>query len=191
MDWLAKYHAVIICDEKVVCVPYGNEVLIIQGDGSDGGNKSKLSIISCTKTHKYIQKGYQVFLAQVTEKKTKDKLRERRLEDVPTVRDFLEVFPEDLPGIPPTIFMDLMNRVCKSYLDKSVIVFIDDILIYSKSKKEHEERLKLILELLKKEELYAKFSKCDFWLPKVQFLGHMIDSEGIHIDPAKIEPIKD
>ncbi|GKB14774.1 putative reverse transcriptase domain-containing protein [Tanacetum coccineum] len=91
----------------------------------------------------------------------------------------------------PTVFMDMMNRVCKPYLDKFLIVFIDDILIYSKSKKEHEEHLKLILELLKKEELYAKFSKCDFLLLKVQFLGHVIDSEGIHVDPAKFESIKD
>ncbi|GJY87668.1 putative reverse transcriptase domain-containing protein [Tanacetum coccineum] len=89
------------------------------------------------------------------------------------------------------VFMDLMNRVCKPYLDKFVIIFIDDILIYSKSEEEHAEHLKLILELLKKEELYAKFSKCDFWLLKVQFLGHVIDSEGIHVDPAKIESIKD
>ncbi|GJS40263.1 putative reverse transcriptase domain-containing protein [Tanacetum coccineum] len=87
--------------------------------------------------------------------------------------------------------MDLMNRVCKPYLDKFVIVFIDDILIYSKNKKEHEGHLKLILESLKKEELYAKFSKCEFWIPKVQFLGHVIDSKGIHVDPAKIESIKD
>ncbi|GKB06584.1 putative reverse transcriptase domain-containing protein [Tanacetum coccineum] len=91
----------------------------------------------------------------------------------------------------PVVFMDLMNRVCKPYLDKFVIVFIDDILIYSKSKQEHEEHLKLILELLKKEQLYAKFSKCEFWIPKVQFLGHVIDSQGIHVDPAKIESIKD
>ncbi|GJU47845.1 putative reverse transcriptase domain-containing protein [Tanacetum coccineum] len=91
----------------------------------------------------------------------------------------------------PAVFMDLMNRVCKPYLDKFVIVFIDDILIYSKNKQEHEEHLKLILELLKKEELYAKFSKCEFWIPKVQFLGHVIDSQGIHVDPAKIESIKD
>ncbi|GJX38390.1 putative reverse transcriptase domain-containing protein [Tanacetum coccineum] len=91
----------------------------------------------------------------------------------------------------PAIFMDLMNRVCKPYLDRFVIVFIDDILIYSKSKKEHEGHLKLILRLLKKEELYAKFSKCEFWLSKVQFLGHVIDNEGIHVDPAKIESIKD
>ncbi|GJS51099.1 putative reverse transcriptase domain-containing protein [Tanacetum coccineum] len=72
----------------------------------------------------------------------------------------------------PAVFMDLMNRVCKPYLDRFVIVFIDDILIYSKSRKEHEGHLKLILNLLKKEELYAKFSKCEFWLSKVQFLGH-------------------
>ncbi|GJV11451.1 putative reverse transcriptase domain-containing protein [Tanacetum coccineum] len=87
--------------------------------------------------------------------------------------------------------MNLMNHVCKPYLDKFVIVFIDDILIYSNSKQEHEEHLKLILELLKKEKLYAKFSKCEFWIPKVQFLGHVIDSKGIHVDPAKIESIKD
>ncbi|GJW83154.1 putative reverse transcriptase domain-containing protein [Tanacetum coccineum] len=91
----------------------------------------------------------------------------------------------------PAVFMDLMNRVCKPYLDRFVIVFIDDILIYSKSRKEHEGHLKLILKLLKEEELYAKFSKCEFWLSKVQFLGHVIDSEGIHVDPAKIEAIKD
>ncbi|GJV97874.1 putative reverse transcriptase domain-containing protein [Tanacetum coccineum] len=91
----------------------------------------------------------------------------------------------------PTIFMDPMNQVCKPYLDKFMIMFIDDILIYSKSKEEHEEHVKLILELLKKEELYAKFSKCEFCLPKVKFLGHMIGSEGIHVDPAKIESIMD
>ncbi|GJU97801.1 putative reverse transcriptase domain-containing protein [Tanacetum coccineum] len=91
----------------------------------------------------------------------------------------------------PSVFMDLMNQVCKPYLDRFVIVFIDDILIYSKSRKEHEGHLKLIMRLLKKEELYARFSKCEFWLSKVQFLGHVIDSEGIHVDPAKIESIKD
>ncbi|GJT42768.1 putative reverse transcriptase domain-containing protein [Tanacetum coccineum] len=89
------------------------------------------------------------------------------------------------------VFMDLMNRVCKPYLDKFVIVFIDDILICSKSKKEHEEHLRKILKLLKKEELYAKFSKCEFWISRVQFLGHVIDYRGIHVDTAKIESIKD
>ncbi|GJY12471.1 putative reverse transcriptase domain-containing protein [Tanacetum coccineum] len=226
MDWLAKYHALIVCDEKVVRIPYGDKVLIIRGDNGDDGT-------------------------QVTSKKVDDKLEEKRLKDVLIVREFLEVFPEDLPGLPParqvefqidlvpgaapnrypllriddlfkvreedipktafrtryghyefqvmpfgltnapTVFMDLMNRVYKPYLDRFVIVFIDNILIYSKSRKEHEGHLKLILKLLKGGELYAKFSKCEFWLSKVQFLGHVIDSEGIHVDPAKIESIKD
>ncbi|GJX47136.1 putative reverse transcriptase domain-containing protein, partial [Tanacetum coccineum] len=335
--WLSKYHAVIVCDEKLVRVPFGNEILIFHGDGSDNGYESRLNIISCTKTQKYLLKGCPIFLAHVTTNKTEDKSEEKRLEDVPIVRDFPEVFPKDSPGILPTrqvefqidlvpgaapvarapyrlsssemkelseqlhelsdkgfirpssspwgapvlfvkkkdgsfrmcidyrelnkltaknryplpriddlfdqlqgssfyskidlrsgyhqlrvreedipktafrtryghyefqvmpfgltntsaIFMDLMNRVCKPYLDKFVIVFIDDILIYLKSKQEHEEHLKLILELLKKEELYAKFYKCESWIPKVQFLAHVIDSKGIHVDPAKIESIKD
>ncbi|GJT19730.1 reverse transcriptase domain-containing protein [Tanacetum coccineum] len=87
----------------------------------------------------------------------------------------------------PAVFMDLMNRVCKPYLDKFVVVFIDDILIYSHNKEEHTNHLRIILELLKKEKLYAKFSKCDFWIHIVQFLGHLIDSQGLHVDPAKIE----
>ncbi|GJX38931.1 putative reverse transcriptase domain-containing protein [Tanacetum coccineum] len=305
MDWLTKYHGVIICDEKIVRVPFGREMLIFQGNGNNQREESRLNIISCTKAQEYLSKGCDVFLAHITTKEAKDKSEEKRLEDVPIVRDFPEVFPEDLPGIPPArqvefqidlvpgaapvarapyrlapsemkelaeqlqelsdkgfirpnsspwgapvliddlfdqlqgssvyskidlrsgyhqlrvreedipktafrtryghyefqvmpfgltnapaVFIDLMNRVCKPYLDKFVIVFIDDILIYSKNKEEHKEHLKLILELLKKEELYAKFSKCEFWIPKVQFLGHVIDSKFIHMDPAKIGSIK-
>ncbi|GJR20805.1 putative reverse transcriptase domain-containing protein [Tanacetum coccineum] len=90
----------------------------------------------------------------------------------------------------PAVFMDLMNRVCKPYLDKFMIVFIDDIIIYSRNKEEHADHLRIILELLKKEKLYAKFSKCDFWISIVQFLEHVVDSQGIHVDPAKIEAVK-
>ncbi|GKB42458.1 putative reverse transcriptase domain-containing protein [Tanacetum coccineum] len=79
----------------------------------------------------------------------------------------------------PTLFMDLMNCVCKPYLDKFIIVFIDDILIYSKSEEEHEVHLKMILDLLKKEELYARFSKCKFWLKEVQFPGHVVNRDGL------------
>ncbi|XP_024995239.1 uncharacterized protein LOC112528443 [Cynara cardunculus var. scolymus] len=91
----------------------------------------------------------------------------------------------------PAAFMDLMNRVCRPYLDKFVIVFIDDILIYSKSEKEHEKHLRTILELLMREKLYAKFSKCEFWLREVQFLGHVVNSKGIKVDPSKIEAVMD
>ncbi|GJX96335.1 putative reverse transcriptase domain-containing protein [Tanacetum coccineum] len=304
MDWLSKYHAVIDCAEKIVRIPWGNETLIVHGNESNQENGTRLNIISCTKTHKYLLKGHHVFLANITAKETEDRSGEKRLEDVPIVRDFPKVFPEELSGLPPTrqvefqidlipsaapvarapyrlapseikelseqlqelsdkgfirpssspwgapvmfvkkkdgsfqicidyralnkltvknryplpriddlfdqlqgssvysktdlrsgyhqlrvreqdipktafrtryghyefqvmpfgltnapaVFMDLMNRVCKPYLDKFVIVFIDDILIYSKNKEEHEEHLKAILEVLKKEELYAKFS---------------------------------
>ncbi|GJT22978.1 putative reverse transcriptase domain-containing protein [Tanacetum coccineum] len=337
MDWLAKYQAIIVCAEKIVRIPWGNETLIVHGDESNQGHETHLHIISYSKTQEYMLKGCPVFLAHVTTNEVEDKSEKKRLEDVPIVRDFPKVFPEDLPGLPPTrqvefqidlvpgaapvarapyrlapsemkelseqlkelsdkgfirpssspwgapvlfvkkkdrsfqmfidyrelnkltvknhylllriddlfdqfqgssvyskidlrsgyhqlrvreedipktafrtcyghyefqvmpfglknasaVFMDLMNRVCKPYLDKFVIVFIDDILIYLKNKQEHEEHLKLILELLKKEELYDMFSKCEFWIPKVQFLGHVIDSKGIHVDPAKIESIKD
>ncbi|GJZ57577.1 putative reverse transcriptase domain-containing protein, partial [Tanacetum coccineum] len=235
MDWLAKYYALIICDEKVVCIPYGDEVLIIQGDNCDNG--SKLNIILCTRTQKYIEKGCQVYLAHVTSKKADDKSEEKHLRDVANRRDLGSLF-QKICWI--TTWLDTLNfndlalvlapidrarRVphlgehqfcltrrkmvlfgCVSTTDQEstrdgpevwlsqlrfVIVFIDDILIYSKRRKEHEGHLKLILKLLKEEELYAKFSKCEFWLSKVQFLGHVIDSEGIHVDPAKIEAIKD
>ncbi|GJS08690.1 putative reverse transcriptase domain-containing protein [Tanacetum coccineum] len=134
MDWLRRCHAVIICDEKLVRVPYGNETLIFRGNESNDERESWLTIISCSKAQEYNAKGCQIFLAQISAKKEEDK---------------------------------------------------------SEGKKEHEEHLKVILELLKKEKLYAKFSKCEFWIPKVQFLGHVIDNRCIHVDLAKIESIKD
>nr|GEY04979.1 putative reverse transcriptase domain-containing protein [Tanacetum cinerariifolium] len=324
MDWLSKYHARIISDEKVVHIPIDDETLIIRGDRS----KTRLNLISCIKTERYISRGCQVFIAQVMEKKSD----ERRLEDIPVVREFLEVFPEDLPGLPPScqvefqidlipeatpvarapyilafskmqelsdqlqelagrgfirsstspwgarvlfvkkdgsfrmcidyqelnkltvknryplpriddlfdqlqgssvyskidlrssyhqlrvrdedipkttfrtryehyefqvmpfgltnapaVFMDLMNRVCKPYLDKFVIVFIDDILIYSHNKEEHTNHMRIILELPIKEKLYAKFSKCNFWINIVQFLRNVIDIQGIHIAKSLTE----
>ncbi|GKB37382.1 putative reverse transcriptase domain-containing protein [Tanacetum coccineum] len=327
IDWLSKYHAKILCDEKVIHIPINGETLIIRGDRS----KTRLNLISCIKTERYISRGCQVFMIQVMEKKSDEK----KLEDIPVVKEFPDVFPEDLPGLPPVrqvefqidlipgaapvartpyrlapsemqelsnqlqeltdrgfirpstspwgapilfvkkkdgsfrmcidyrelnkltiknryplpriddlfdqlqgssvyskidlrsgyhqlrvreedipktafrtryrhyefqvmpfgltnapaVFMDLMNRVCKPYLDKFVIVFIDDILIYSRNEEEHANHLRIILELLRKEKLYAKFSKCDFWIHIVQFLGHLIDSQVLHVDPAKIEAI--
>nr|GEV54128.1 putative reverse transcriptase domain-containing protein [Tanacetum cinerariifolium] len=308
IDWLSKYHAIIICDEKIVRISFGNEILIVHGDGSNNEHESRLNIISCTKTQKYLLKGYfpKVFpkdlpgitptqqvefqidlvpgaapvarvpyrLASSEMKELSDQLQElfdkgfirpssspwgapvlfvkkkdgsfrmcidyqelnkptvKNRYPLPRIDDLfdqlqglsvyskidlrsgyhklrvreedkiqkttfrtrygnyeLQVMPFGLTNA-PVVFIDLMNWVCKPYLDKFMIVFIDDILIYSKTKLEHEKHLKLILELLK-EELYAKFSKYEFWIPKVQFLGHVIDSKGIHVDPAKIESIKD
>ncbi|KAK1432277.1 hypothetical protein QVD17_09172 [Tagetes erecta] len=89
----------------------------------------------------------------------------------------------------PAAFMDLMNRVCRTMLDKFVIVFIDDILVYSRSESDHACHLREVLETLRKEKLYAKFSKCAFWLKEVQFLGHVINEDGILVDPSKVEAI--
>nr|GEZ80535.1 putative reverse transcriptase domain-containing protein [Tanacetum cinerariifolium] len=276
-------HAVIVCDNKLVQIPYGNETLTFRGNKSNNGREYRLTVISRSKAQEYMAKGCHIFLAQISAKKEEVKLEGKQLKDVPielsdkgfirpssspwgasvlfvkkkdgsfricidyqelnklTVKNRylipriddlfdqlqrssiyskidlrsgyhqLRVREQDIPktafrtryghyefqvmpfGLTnaPVVFMDLMNRVFKPYLDKFVIVFIDDILIYSKDEKEHEEHLKAILELLKEEKLYAKFLKYEFWIPKVQFLGHVIDSKGIHVDLAKIESIKD
>ena len=118
-----------------------------------------------------------------------------QLEDVPktTFRtryghyEFL-VMPFGLTNA-PAVFMDLMNRIFRPYLDQFVIVFIDDILIYSGSKEDHEENLRVVLQILRENQLYAKFSKCQFWLDSVTFLGHVISLEGVSVDPQKIEAI--
>lgn len=88
-----------------------------------------------------------------------------------------------------TVFMDLMNRVFQPYLDLFVVVFIDDMLIYSKTEIEHDEHLGVVLEMLREKQLYAKFSKCKLWLSKVSFLGHVVTVEGIRVDPKKIEVV--
>jgi len=89
----------------------------------------------------------------------------------------------------PMMFMDYMNRIFRPFLDKFVVVFIDDILIYSKTQEEHAEHLRLVLVVLREEQLYAKLSKCEFWMDEVQFLGHVISAQGIVVDPAKVEVV--
>ncbi|GJZ42256.1 putative reverse transcriptase domain-containing protein [Tanacetum coccineum] len=255
MDWLRRCHAVIVCDEKLVQVPYGNETLTFCGNDSSNGSESRLTVISCLPPAQPVEFQIDLYpgaapvarapyrlalsemkklseqLQELSDKgfirtssspwgapvlfvKNKDgsfrmcidyrelnKLTIKNRYPLPRIDELfdqlqgssiyskidlrsgyhqLRVREQDIPktafrtryghyefqvmpfGLTnaPAVFMDLMNRVCKPYLDKFVIVFIDDILIYSKDKKEHEEHLKAILELLKEEKLYAKFSKC-------------------------------
>ncbi|GJU79334.1 putative reverse transcriptase domain-containing protein [Tanacetum coccineum] len=302
MDWMAEHRVEVVCYEKYLRVPYGNDMLIVRGERSGVKNKSRLEVISSIRTqgdfpevfpedlpglpptrqvefHIELIPGaapvarapYRLAPAEMKELaeqlkelsdkgfirpssspwgapilfvKKKDgsfrmcidyrelnKLTVKNRYPLPRIDDLfdqlqgssiyskidlrsgyhqLRVREEDIPktafrtryghyefqvmpfGLTnaPAVFMDLMNRVCKPYLDKFVIVFIDDILICSRNEKEHKEHLKTILELLKKEELYAKFSKCEFWINTVKFLGHVIDSSGIHVDPTKIEAVK-
>ncbi|GJX42639.1 putative reverse transcriptase domain-containing protein [Tanacetum coccineum] len=103
MDWLRRCHAVIVCDEKHDRIPYRNETLIFCGNKSNDGRKSRLTIISCLKAQEFMAKGCQIFLAQISAKKEDEKSDGKQIKDVPIVRDFREVFPEDLPGLPPTL----------------------------------------------------------------------------------------
>nr|GFB38338.1 putative reverse transcriptase domain-containing protein [Tanacetum cinerariifolium] len=101
MDWLRRCHAVIVCDEKLVQIPYGNETLTFRGNESNNGRESCLAVISCSKAQEYMAKGCQTFLTQISAKKEEDKSEGKQLKDVPIIREFLEVFPKDLPGLPP------------------------------------------------------------------------------------------
>ncbi|GJT53244.1 putative reverse transcriptase domain-containing protein [Tanacetum coccineum] len=217
MDWLSKYRAKILCDEKV-------ETLIIRVMEKKA-DKKKLEDISVVKEFPDVfpknlpgippvrqvelqidlipreapidRTPYRLAPSEMQELSNQlQELTDRGKENIPKIAfkpryghyEF-QVMPFGLTNA-PAVFMDLMNRVCKPYLDKFVIVFIDDILIYSRNKEEHASHLRIILELLRKEKLYAKFSKCDFWIPYLQFLGHLIDNQGLHVDPAKIEAVK-
>ncbi|GJR47466.1 putative reverse transcriptase domain-containing protein [Tanacetum coccineum] len=197
MDWLSKYHALIDCAEKIVCIPWGNETLIVHGDeifpedlsGLPSTRQVEFQIDLMPGVAPVARAPYRLAPSEIKElleqlQELSDKgfirpssspwgapLRVREEDILKTAfrtrygHFEFQVRPFGLTNA-PAVFMDLMNRVCKPYLDKFVIVFIDDILNYSKNKKEHEEHLKAIMELLKKEELYAKFSKCEFWIPK-------------------------
>nr|GFA48963.1 putative reverse transcriptase domain-containing protein [Tanacetum cinerariifolium] len=101
MEWLKRCHAVIVCDEKLVRVPYGNETLIFHDNKSNNGRESRLTVISCSKAQEYMEKGCQIFLAQISAKKEEDKSEGKQLKDVPVVRDYPKVFPEELSGLPP------------------------------------------------------------------------------------------
>nr|GFA81608.1 hypothetical protein [Tanacetum cinerariifolium] len=249
MDWLVERDALIVCGRKEVHVPYRNKTLVVKSDSG----VSRLKVISCIKARKYIERGSQLFLAQVTETEPAKK----QLQDVPVICKFPEVFPDDLTGLPPPRQVEFkielipgaapvvhapyhlapselkeLSDQLKELSEKGFIcpssspwgasvLFVkkkdgsfrieEDILITAfrtryghfefqvmlfgltntpTNKVDHEEHLKTILELLKNEKLYAKFSKCDFWLESVHFLGHVIDSDGVRVDHAKVEAIR-
>ncbi|GJX86559.1 putative reverse transcriptase domain-containing protein [Tanacetum coccineum] len=170
MDSLRRCHAVIVCDEKLVRIPYGNETLIFRGEKRNNGRESRLTIISCSKAQEYMAKGCQTFLAQISAKKEEDKSEGKQLKDIPIVQNFLGSVSRGLAGSSSSSTGGILDRLDSRSRARSS----------STDKTEHEENLKAILELLKKENLYAKFSKCEFWIPKAspktpteirQFLG--------------------
>nr|GEX99036.1 hypothetical protein [Tanacetum cinerariifolium] len=184
MDWLVKHDAVIVCGEKVVRIPFGNKILIVKHDKG----VSRLKVIYCIKARKYVERGFHLFLAHVTKKKSKEK----RLEDVPVISNFLKEFPEELPGqaSPRQVEfrIDLVLRA--ALVARAPHRLAPSEMRELSDEEEHGRHLKIILELLKKERLYAKFSKCDFWLDSLQFPSHVIDHSGVHVDHAKIEATK-
>ncbi|GJR22108.1 putative reverse transcriptase domain-containing protein [Tanacetum coccineum] len=234
---------------------FGSEIINFSMETEVEKRGTRLNIIRASKVPRsiYIQGMFTSFLAHITIKETGDKSKKKQLQDVPIVKNFPEVFPEDLPGLPPTrqveFHIDLVPgaapvarapyRLAPSEMkeladqlqelsDKGFIrpssspwgapvLFVTQLRVREEDIPKTAFRTRygqmnskfmpfglttrtvlclwtherIILELLKKEELYAKFSKCEFWIPKVQFLGHVIDNKGIHVDPAKIESVKD
>nr|GEV51660.1 hypothetical protein [Tanacetum cinerariifolium] len=174
IDWLVKHDAVIVYGEKVVHIPYGNETLTVKNDkGLPSPRQVEFQIDLVLRVAPVACAPYRLAPSEMRE------LAEQLQEMLE--KGFIRPSLSPLTNA-PVVFMDLMNRVRKPYLGKFVIVFNDDILAYSKDKEEHVKHLKIILELLMKEILYAKFSKCDFWLDSVQLLDHMINRNGVHKD---------
>nr|GEU40713.1 hypothetical protein [Tanacetum cinerariifolium] len=238
MDWLAKYQAIIACAKKIVHIPWGNETLIIHGDGSNQGNATRLNIISCTKTEKYMMKGFPIFLAHVTTKEVEDKSEKKRLEDVPIVQNFPElkelsdkgfIRPSSSPWGAPVLFVKKKDRSFRMYIDyqelnkltvknRYPLPRIDDLFdqlqgssVYSKiDLRSGYHQLRVREEDILKTAFRTRYGHYEFQvmlfgltnapavfmdlmnqIPKVQFLGHVIDSQGIYVDPAKIKSVKD
>ncbi|GJY23382.1 putative reverse transcriptase domain-containing protein [Tanacetum coccineum] len=182
MDWLAKYQAVIVCAEKIVRIPWRNKTLIIHGDGSTQGNVTRLNIISCTKTQKYMEKGFPIFLAHVTTKEVEDKSEKKRLEDVPIVQDFPEVFPEDLPGLPPTRQVEFQIDLVPGAAPAEIKELTEQLKEQSdkrlyrpsprpegrpRTRKNKKNTIKQNLRMLKKEDCMLRYPNVNFWIPKV------------------------
>ncbi|XP_071913991.1 uncharacterized protein [Coffea arabica] len=229
MDFLGHHHAKLDCRAKVVefCIP-GEATLRLDVKG----RLASSAMVSGIRARKMLSKGAQGFIAFLINTPS-DQVR---LEDVLVVREFSDVFPEELTTLPPERevefkidlvpgtapisktpyrmapaelkelkiqLQDLLKkgfvkesdspwgapRIFKKYLDQFVVVFIDDILIYSKTQEEHVKHLEIVLQILREHKLYAKFSKYEFWLEEISFLGHKVSKDGIAVDPAKVEAV--
>ncbi|GKD76701.1 putative reverse transcriptase domain-containing protein, partial [Tanacetum coccineum] len=198
MDWLSKYHVVIDYAEKIVCIPWGNETLIVRGDESNRGNETLFpeDLPGLPPTRQVTQQvEFHIDLipgatpvARAPYRLAPSEMKELS-EQLQELSDKGYIRPSSSTWGAPVLIDDLFDQLQGSGVYSQVELRSGYHQL--RNKKEYEEHLKAILELLKKEELYAKFSRCEFWIPKVQFLGHVIDSQGIHVDPAKIESIKD
>ncbi|XP_022964749.1 uncharacterized protein LOC111464739 [Cucurbita moschata] len=219
MKWLAKNHASIDCfNKEVVFRPPGQPSFKFKGTRVEMVPK----IISALKARRMLSQGDWGILAHVVELGR----TEASINSVPVVREFADVFLEDLPSLPPdwelrikesdipkiafrtryghyefrvmlfgltnasATFMGWMNEVFKEFLDSIMIVFINDILVYYKTKEQHKKHLRKVLTTLRMNKLFAKFCKCELWAKQIGFLGHVVSHMGITIDPAKIEAVK-
>ncbi|XP_028099027.1 uncharacterized protein LOC114298613 [Camellia sinensis] len=233
MDWLATNYASVDCRGKRVVFQIPNQPkFCFVGSGVN----TPLLVISALQARRLLRNGYEGYLASVRDTRE----TELKLEAILVVKEFPDVFPEELLGLPldteiefaielipgtgpiskapyrmapaelkelkeqlqelldksfirpsvsPWAFMELMNRVFKPFLDQFVVVFIDDILVYSKSKEQHEEHLRIVLQILREKKLFAKLKKCEFWLESASFLGHVISRDGVSVDPKKVEAV--
>ncbi|XP_060216698.1 uncharacterized protein LOC132644138 [Lycium barbarum] len=210
MDWLAACYATLDCRNKLVRFDIPGEPRL-EWKGTTAALEKR--IISYFKARKLISQGCLGFIAMVRDTRAETVT----IDSIPVVRDYPNVFPEDLPGLPPTreiVFcidtlpgtqpisippyrmtpaeLRELKEQIQDLLDKGFIrpIFIDDILIYSRSQLEHEVHLRVVLEKLQGHKLYAKFSKCEFWLDTVAFLGHVVSKDGILVDPKKIDAVQ-
>ncbi|XP_011101727.1 uncharacterized protein LOC105179793 [Sesamum indicum] len=186
MDWLASNHSLVDCQAKEVMDEINGQMkTVIVGER----RVIPKCLISAVTAFNLIKEGCEAYLASVhdTMKIEENSIPKTAFRTRYGHYEFV-IMPFGLTNA-PAAFMDLMNKTLQPFLDQFVIVFIDDILIYSSSPEEHEQHLRTILQILREKQLYGKFTKCEFWMEKIAFLGHVVSKEGVQPDPAKVKAI--